>query len=578
MYAIARIQKAKSTDELRRIHRHCARTQSVSHAAPGGRVVTLEDPGSPLDDAVLDRIRSLTGKGKDRLRKNAVPAVELLLSASPEYFRPDDPSRAGYWQSARLEAWQTRAVQWLRSQFKDRLVGVWLHLDESTPHIHAVVVPVTPDGRLAVRETFGPAQLRQLQTSYAGALEDLGIRRGVPRSQARHEPVRRHYTAVRMSDLATERVRVSTPPPMVRARARKEWAERETARIREQVRPLAARAAVQERESRRAEEMRRTATQAQAEARQMARISDDLLRRLRGISLERVLADMGQFRTQKDRWQWRGAGHRITLDRQQFRWYDHEQQRGGGGAIDLVQHLLGCSFREAVAWLQDRYGPEPAAATVREAADRIVEASGDPPPFRLPMADETAWPTARAYLVEQRGLPVELVERLHREGAVYATRHQDHINLVFPATGGTCGLAEVHGTGGRYKGLVAGSRRDDAWWSMRTGDGDVDRVVLVEAAIDAMSYAALHPTESALVVSTSGVRSWHPVVDLAATHGWQIVCAYDADEAGDEAARRMMERCPEVVRERPPEGMDWNDVLRSFPCQGRGYGLTGPAR
>ena len=42
-----------------------------------------------LSDTVRQRI------GEQTIRQNAVLCVEMLLTASPEYFRPDEPDKAG---------------------------------------------------------------------------------------------------------------------------------------------------------------------------------------------------------------------------------------------------------------------------------------------------------------------------------------------------------------------------------------------------------------------------------------------------------------------------------------------------
>lgn len=44
------------------------------------------------------------------------------------------------------------------------MVSFTLPQAEVAPHIHAVVVPVTADGRLSSRDGFSPRSLRQLQT------------------------------------------------------------------------------------------------------------------------------------------------------------------------------------------------------------------------------------------------------------------------------------------------------------------------------------------------------------------------------------------------------------------------------
>ena len=69
------------------------------------------------------------------------PYVQIVISASPSYFRPDDPGAAGTWDEARMAAWRNRVMSWLKAQFSDDLVHVSLHLDEDTPHIHTLVAP-----------------------------------------------------------------------------------------------------------------------------------------------------------------------------------------------------------------------------------------------------------------------------------------------------------------------------------------------------------------------------------------------------------------------------------------------------
>ena len=109
----------------------------------------LVEPDSPdlpsLETIVRDRI------GDQTIRKNGVLCVEMLLTASPEYFRPDDPSRAGYYEPEKLADFQQSVSSWLDNEYGDRIVRAELHLDESTPHIHAYLVPLDERGKLNCR-------------------------------------------------------------------------------------------------------------------------------------------------------------------------------------------------------------------------------------------------------------------------------------------------------------------------------------------------------------------------------------------------------------------------------------------
>jgi len=68
-----------------------------------------------------------------------------------------------------------------------------LHQDEKTPHIHAVLAPITDKNTLSADQLFNPKSLRQLQTEYAQAMAPHGFERGVEHSQAKHDPMQRLY-------------------------------------------------------------------------------------------------------------------------------------------------------------------------------------------------------------------------------------------------------------------------------------------------------------------------------------------------------------------------------------------------
>ena len=89
-------------------------------------------------------------------------------------------------------------------------------------------------------------------------------------------------------------------------------------------------------------------------------------------------------------------------------------------------------------------------------------------------------------------------------------------------------------------------------------------VILTESAIDAISARSLRIERTrepgAVVVSTAGIagsvppwiENWKP---------GRIVCAYDADSAGDAAATQLAANDPRVTRMRPRGAKDWNEIL-----------------
>lgn len=68
------------------------------------------------------------------------PYVQIVLSASPEFFRASGQG-PGEWNDEALEVWLETTARWLRKEFGSDLIHVSLHLDEDTPHLHVLVIP-----------------------------------------------------------------------------------------------------------------------------------------------------------------------------------------------------------------------------------------------------------------------------------------------------------------------------------------------------------------------------------------------------------------------------------------------------
>ncbi|MCB2411136.1 MobV family relaxase [Hymenobacter lucidus] len=204
-YAILRISKLTSREMATSATLHNYRGQDTPNADPtqfSRNQELINHEQLNYWDLASERIAELQ---LPRLRKDAVRAVEVLLTASPEAFPRDANGQA---IDRRDTTWLRDNVAFLQDKFGARnVISCTLHQDEITPHIHAVVVPITqqqrqkdgqpigPKERLSCRDVFSPASLRQLQTDYAKAMAVHGLERGVMYSTAIHEDVRRHYGA-----------------------------------------------------------------------------------------------------------------------------------------------------------------------------------------------------------------------------------------------------------------------------------------------------------------------------------------------------------------------------------------------
>ena len=272
-----------------------------------------------------------------------------------------------------------------------------------------------------------------------------------------------------------------------------------------------------------------------------------------------LAVQLGYRRDPHNRARWKLPGSVLSIHGARF--FDHRRGRGGGGAIDLVMHVRGCHFREAVEFLeQTSVGPHPASAP-----------SAPPAKLRLPPPHERLWPPVRDFLRTQRGLAADLLELCHRQGLLYADARQNAVFLCRDARGQPVG-AELVGTrpapdGRTFKGLAPGSRKARGGFWLPAPDLPLDALLLVESALDALSAARLLAASlppDTLVASSAGLAASLPPW----LHAFQpplILCAYDADPPGDQAATALQRQLPNCQRLRPTGAKDWNELLQRTP-------------
>ncbi|MCT7953016.1 plasmid recombination protein [Ancylothrix sp. C2] len=192
---ILRVKKFNSLQHLKTAASHDTRAFFTPNVNPDRSVVILAGATHPDDVIKLTRLKI----GSQKIRKNAVVGAEIILSASPEYFRPNDPSAYGKWDEEKLNLWEKASSQWLEQKVGDNILQTSLHLDEATPHIHCLWVPLNKQGKLSYWTTeFGGTRdsLSKVQDSYAQALEPLGIERGIKGSKTTHTKIQQYYEAV----------------------------------------------------------------------------------------------------------------------------------------------------------------------------------------------------------------------------------------------------------------------------------------------------------------------------------------------------------------------------------------------
>ena len=70
---------------------------------------------------------------------------------------------------------------------EENIIAAVVHNDETTPHIHLNLMPITNDGRLCSKQLFDKPQLQQLQTDFYETVgKRWGLQRGKEGSQKKH--------------------------------------------------------------------------------------------------------------------------------------------------------------------------------------------------------------------------------------------------------------------------------------------------------------------------------------------------------------------------------------------------------
>ena len=83
-----------------------------------------------------------------RTRKNSIRVVEVLFTATPEFFKGKN--------HAEVKAFFTETLRFFeKQQAKETIPSAVVHMDEKTPHMHLSFVPLTPDGRLSAKDIVG---------------------------------------------------------------------------------------------------------------------------------------------------------------------------------------------------------------------------------------------------------------------------------------------------------------------------------------------------------------------------------------------------------------------------------------
>lgn len=129
--------------------------------------------------SIKEKLSNLV-EGSRAVRKDAVVVCNFIVTS-------DNETMDALGADRQREFFQD-SVKWFSDRYgADRVLNATVHMDETTPHLHIGVMPITQDGRLSAKAIFTKTEMKAIQTEFARDVgEKYGLERGVEGSERTH--------------------------------------------------------------------------------------------------------------------------------------------------------------------------------------------------------------------------------------------------------------------------------------------------------------------------------------------------------------------------------------------------------
>lgn len=273
-----------------------------------------------------------------------------------------------------------------------------------------------------------------------------------------------------------------------------------------------------------------------------------------------------------------GAGDKIIIARGRDGhdiYFSVRDERDNGSIIDFVQKRQGLNLgevrRELRPWAGIKAKPTPTSRKRKTEADRIER----PEPIErdkaaMIAASHRLAPYSGAYLESERKLSARTVEAF-----APAIRQDERNNVCFLHRDSTGQLTGWEKKNRGFTGFASGGEKS-FFWHMPEGER-LQRLVITESAIDAMSYHERHGQAGDCYISFGGSMNDTQRAELEriARKVPSVTIATDNDAQGHQFAQMVKQWRPDAQREVPEHGKDWNDELRHYHSATSSYGMSG---
>lgn len=215
MYAIIRSQKLHTVQAIGGLESHLKRQYLEDNVDPERSHLNTHQLHREKSGSIVEGLKQRLAELNVTPRKNAVLAIEYIVTASPEFFERaaagakefrfsrDDVVKDNYTDRERYFRDSLEFI--LARHGVGNILSSTIHLDESNPHMHVVVVPIDPKGKLNARHFLGGREkMRQLQDHYHDHITRNGLFKDLERGKRKERGAVEEYiqrTSPQIGDL-----------------------------------------------------------------------------------------------------------------------------------------------------------------------------------------------------------------------------------------------------------------------------------------------------------------------------------------------------------------------------------------
>jgi hypothetical protein len=538
-------------------------------------------------------------------RKDSAKAIEIVFRVSADYFfnfdndsqlqkfrtlRMDNPKEKKiidkYWQT-RLDKNKVQQVEdlvsdYVKNKFGENLVQLVAHFDEKGPHFHCVFLPITSDNRLSAKAVYNKIWLNTMLKECDALFKPLGLKRNKDiDAPAEHIPFNIYQSAPNEPET----------PPVFKIRDRlkvedcvevktgilgnKEIPKKSIVEIIEHQKGLEQdykkalqfystfyknnfdkiraikQVEYENKELRKENKRMRTNTKS---------ISEEVVSNLRSIDCNEVMSSLGiQGKAEGNSTRYKTDAINLVIT-EGAKFTENKNSISGGGAIDLLTKVFGYKFKEAVTFLAERFGTEPAvknATVYKSQVQTLLKEKVEEEVKKLPIPESKKQnlDSVKTYLTEERKIDSTIVEDLVSKNLLYADKNK---NCVFLNSKNT--YAFLRGT---YKEKrFVGTRGNQDFIEYQVGNSK--NVYLFESCIEALSFQTMYPNLGGRYIVTNGSAMINKVKELDIDKNALVHCCFNNDSQGQKFCDKITKDLSSfTVESLTPVTKDWNEDLKN---------------